>query len=113
GLTSDGPDPAVLLVQAPLPEGEGGGPVLNDQGEVVAVLSGKSSPQQQVCYCLTGQEISDFLSETRKRWDPRTEAAHRDRGEQFIKGRQYGRAVAEFNAALQLDPRSAPALAGR
>jgi S1-C subfamily serine protease len=30
GQTSDGPDPAVLIVQAPLSDGEGGGPVLDD-----------------------------------------------------------------------------------
>lgn len=113
GQTGDGPDPRVLLVQAPLPEGEGGGPVLNERGTVVAILSGKSSPQQQICYCLTAAEIQSFVNESRRRWQPRTEADHRERGEQFTKARQYRRAIASFDVALQVDPRSARALAGR
>ena len=53
GQTMEGPDPAVLVVQAPLTEGEGGGPLLNDRAELVGVVSGKTGPQQEVAFCLT------------------------------------------------------------
>ncbi len=113
GQTMEGPDPDVLIVQAPLADGEGGGPVLNDRGELVGVVSGKTGPQQQVAFCLTAAEVRGFLDENRLRWEPASAAALVQRGDVFLKARQYARAMADFDAALRLDAHYAPALCER
>ena len=109
----DGPDPAVLVVQAPLTEGEGGGPLLNDRGDLVGVVSGKTGPQQQVAFCLTAGEVQAFVNENRLRWEPESAAALVQRGMVFAKARQYDRAKADFDAALRLDGDYAPAWSER
>ncbi len=110
GQTRDGPDPAVLIVQAPLTEGDGGGPLLNDAAELVGVVTGRIGPQQQVAYCLPIDEVRAFLNENRLRWEPASAAALVERGEVFLKARQFARAHADFDAALRLDRRYAPAM---
>ena len=113
GQTMDGPDPDVLIVQAPLADGEGGGPVLNDRAELVGVVSGKTGPQQQVAFCLTAGEVRGFIDENRLRWEPDSAPALVQRGDVFLKARQYDRAAADFDAALRLDAHFAPALCER
>ena len=99
GQTTEGPDPDVLIVQAPLADGEGGGPLLNDRGELVGVVSGKTGPQQEVAFCLTAAEVRGFIDENRLRREPDSAAAPVRRGDVFLKARQYPRAVADFDAA--------------
>lgn len=50
----------VLVCQLPAQAGSPGGPVLNDRGELVGVLSAKESAQQ-VGYAVTAGEIAAFL----------------------------------------------------
>ena len=113
GQTMEGPDPAVLVVQAPLTEGDGGGPLLDDRAELVGVVSGKTGPQQQVAFCLMGGEVRSFMDENRLRWGPVSAPALVQRGMVFTKARQSARAVADFDAALRLDAKYAPAWAER
>jgi S1-C subfamily serine protease/lipoprotein NlpI len=113
GATTDGPDPAVLVTQAPLAAGDGGGPVFDDHGDLVGMVSGKTGPQQQVAFLLTADEVRDFLEENRTRWAPADAAALCRRGAVFTRARQYDRAVADFDAALRLDAKFAPAWAER
>ena len=104
GQTMEGPDPDVLIVQAPLADGRGRRAVLNDRGELVGVVSGKTGPQQQVAFCLTTAEVRGFLDDNRLRWEPDSAAALVRRGDVFLKARQYARATTDFDAALRLDP---------
>jgi tetratricopeptide (TPR) repeat protein/S1-C subfamily serine protease len=113
GQTTDGPDPSVLVVQAPLGEGDGGGLVLDERGQVVAVITGKSGPQQQVAYCLDAAEARALLRENEARWKPRGTAALCDRGAVFVKARQYDRAIVDYTEALRIDPTSARACSER
>ena len=48
GQTTDGPDPALVLTQMNVSEGEAGAPLLDDRAELVGVLTGKSAAQQQI-----------------------------------------------------------------
>jgi tetratricopeptide (TPR) repeat protein len=109
----EGPDPAVLIVQAALAAGEGGGPVLDDRGELVGVVSGKIGAQQQIVYVLDLSEVRDFLTAIRPRAEPRTPAEHVERGALFVRAREYDLALASYSAALALDRRAAAAWAGR
>jgi tetratricopeptide (TPR) repeat protein len=112
GQATEGEEPAVLVVQAPLVEGEAGGPVLDGRGAVVGVAGGKAGPQQ-VAYCLEAAEVRAFLDEQRARARPRTAAELCARGEVFARARLYDRAIVDFTEALKADPVSAPAHAGR
>jgi S1-C subfamily serine protease/Tfp pilus assembly protein PilF len=107
--TTNGPDPAVVLLQASLGEGDGGGPVFNDNGELVGIVSGKSAPQQQISYALAVREVRDFLAESRPRWTPSTAAQLIERGILFRKARQYERALLDLNEAVRLESRNAAA----
>jgi tetratricopeptide (TPR) repeat protein len=113
GQTAEGPDPEVLLIQAPLNEGEGGGPWLSDRGEVVAVHTGRAAPQQQIVYGLTAAEVKVFLDEARPRWAPRGAAEWIERGLLFVKARQFPRAVQDYSTALEAEPASARACSER
>jgi tetratricopeptide (TPR) repeat protein len=113
GQASDGPDPAVVIVQAPLSEHDGGGLLLDERGDAAGLVSGKVGPQQQVAYCLAAGEIEAFLTEHGARWDPRTAADLCERGIVFVKARQYERAARDFNDALALDPKCATAYSER
>ncbi len=113
GQTSDGPDPAVVVIQAPLTENDGGGLLLDERGTVAGMVSGKVGPQQQVAFCLAVAEIEAFLAEQGKRWQPRTAAELCDRGVLFVKARLYERANRDFTAALEVDPKCATAFSER
>jgi tetratricopeptide (TPR) repeat protein len=113
GQTPDGPDPAVLVVQAPLSEGEGGGPVLDGRGRLVAVVSGKAGPQQQISYCLDAEEVRAFLTEHRAQTRPQTAAELLERGRLFTQARLFERAILDFTEALKLDPACARACSER
>jgi tetratricopeptide (TPR) repeat protein len=99
----NGPDPEVILVQAPLAEGEGGGPIFNRRGELAALASGKVGPQQQVVYAIAACEIEAFLHEVQPRSQPRTAMEWGQRAEVFVKARNLARALEDLNAALRLD----------
>lgn len=109
----DGPEPAVLLMQAAVAEGEGGGPVLDRDGRLVGLLTGRSAPQQQVAYALEAAEVRAFLAEESSRIRPQTADEHRQRGERFRLAHEDERAEAEYTAALRLDPHSVAALLDR
>jgi S1-C subfamily serine protease/Tfp pilus assembly protein PilF len=108
-----GPDPGVLVVQAPLADGEGGGPALDHRGELVGIISGKIGAQQQIGFVLNAAEIRGFLETVRPRSAPKTPAELVARGELFVLAREYDRALTEYCAALARDSKCAAAWAGR
>ncbi len=113
GQTMDGPEPAVLLVQASVTEGEGGAPLLNDRAEWVGIVTGKSAAQQQISYVLSAVEVRGFLEENQAKWQPRTAAEWCERGAVFVEARLYDRALIDYNAALEAEPNSALACSAR
>jgi S1-C subfamily serine protease len=113
GMTNEGAPPAVLIVQAPLGEGEEGGPVLDTEGQLVALASGRVGPQQQIAFAISVEEIRRFLDEHRANVVPNTPMGHVHRAERFVRARDYERAKKEYDAALALDPKHVPAWIGR
>ncbi len=113
GQTSEGPDPAVAIVQAPLGEGDSGGLALDARGDVAGLISGKVGPQQQVAFCLGVAEIRAFLDEQRPHWNPRSAADFCRRGVLYVKAGRLDRAVLDYNEALRLDPNFAVAYSER
>ena len=113
GQAADEPEAAVLLVQLAPAEGEDGGPVCNDRGELVGMLSGKSAAQQQIAYVLPVSEIQAFLGEQEARWRPLKAGDLVARGQLFLHARQPDRALVDFSAALEVDPEHAMACCER
>ena len=113
GQTMDDPDPAVLLFQSLVSEGEAGAPLLNDRGEIVGVVTGKSAPQQQLAYALTAAEVRAFLVENQAKRQPTSAAEWCARAAVFVKARLYDRALLDCNAAVAAEPTSALACSER
>lgn len=112
GRAQDGPAPAVLIAQAPLGDGEGGGPALNERGELAGLVSGKIGAQQQIAYLLAASEIRAFLEEARPVAAPNTPAERLARAALLVAARQYRRADEAYAEVLKGE-RNAAALAGR
>lgn len=107
GPPDEKPDPAVILAQLPGSAGDSGGPVVNDAGRLVGMVTGKEAPQQQVSNCLSVGEVRAFVRENRPRWDPRTAEEYRQRGAFHLRTGRPERALADYGVALRLEPNDA------
>lgn len=99
---------AVIACQLPAQGGSPGGPVLNDRGELVGILSSRESAQL-VAYAVAGEEIAAFLDVVRVDRPPRTLpglfARFRDLPERSAKAAALGLAgkAEELLAANRVD----------
>jgi S1-C subfamily serine protease/Tfp pilus assembly protein PilF len=109
GQTPSGAHPGILVVQAPLLESEGGGPVFDGRGDLVALTSGRVGPQQQLAYALLAEEVRGFLAESRPQREPRSAAEFVRRAWIHVKARQLERARRDAERAIALDAGYAPA----
>jgi S1-C subfamily serine protease/Tfp pilus assembly protein PilF len=106
-------DVRVVVAQLPLSDGDSGGPVLDDRGRLVGVVSGKDAPQQLVGYLLDVREVREFLDATRALREPRGADEFLRRAALYARLRLGSRAAADCDAALKLDPKSVAALVER
>jgi tetratricopeptide (TPR) repeat protein len=111
--TPEGPTAPVLVVQAPLVDGERGGPALDESGALAGLTTGKIGPQQQLAYVLPASEIRAFLAEARPGARPRGPAELVARALLFLDADRARRARADLDEAVRLGPRHAPAWAER
>jgi S1-C subfamily serine protease/Flp pilus assembly protein TadD len=103
----------VVIAQLPLSDGDSGGPVLDDRGRLVGVVSGKDAPQQLVGYLLDVREVRAFLEATRLLREPRGAAEFLGRAALYARLHLSTQAVADCDAALKLDPKNVAALVAR
>src|SRR5262249_27508585 len=66
--------PRVVETQSPITPGDSGGPVVNDQGEVVAVTAATNRAAQLVSVCIEVGEVRDFVAAALRAPTPRTAA---------------------------------------
>jgi S1-C subfamily serine protease/Flp pilus assembly protein TadD len=111
GHGKDDPSARVLILQAPGSGKDSGGPIVNADGNVVAVASGKDG-EQQVTYGIALVELRMFLDKSRAQWDPQSGAEFCKRGEQRLHIGWLSAAHADFTTTLQRDPTNAVALVG-
>ncbi|HVK14331.1 MAG TPA: tetratricopeptide repeat-containing serine protease family protein [Gemmataceae bacterium] len=103
----------IVEMQSPINPGDSGGPVVNDAGELVGVVSGKKADAALMSWCIAAAEVRAYLTEALPLVDPKTAAAFRRRGVRTLDRGQAARAVEDLSAAHRLDPKSADVLADR
>jgi len=103
----------ILEMQSPINNGDSGGPVVNDAGEVVGVVSGKKPEAVLMSWCIAGAEVRAYLEEARPLVQPRSAAAFQRRGVRALERGQAIRAVEDLSAAHRMDPKSADILVSR
>ncbi|MDA7979614.1 MAG: tetratricopeptide repeat protein [Pirellulales bacterium] len=93
----------VVEAQAAVNRGNSGGAVLDDHGEVIAVISSGSSVANSVESFIDQKEIHNYLEIVLPLVDPQTADNFNTRGlRHYFEGR-YDQAISDFNAALRLD----------
>lgn len=104
----------VMQTQSPVNPGDSGGPVLNEKGEVVAVVSsstvrgpdGKDTVQLMTLN-IDVSEVRKFVDQTRRLLEPKTSADYTLRGNRQIERRLYDDAINALTQAIKLDPKNA------
>src|SRR5262249_28177170 len=104
----EGPEPLAVAVELPPGEQDGGVPVVDDRGRLVACLSEREEPQQLVRYAADVSEGRAFVDAARPWYEPRTAEDHRRRAALYARSRRLDRALADLDAALRQEPRHAP-----
>ncbi len=112
---SDGParTARVVEMQSPINPGDSGGPVVNDDAEVVGVVSGKKTDAALMSWCIAATEARDYLAFARPLVQPKTAFAFHRRGLRTLERGQPIRAIDDLSAAHRLNPKSADILADR
>ncbi|MBV8318527.1 MAG: trypsin-like peptidase domain-containing protein [Planctomycetaceae bacterium] len=94
--------------QSPVNPGDSGGSVVNGNGEVVAVNSGrayaKSAPDPQTSYAVDVSEVRAFLDGARPLLHPKTAEDYNRRGLYYLSRARIDAALADFDEALKLLP---------
>lgn len=94
-------------------KGNSGGPVLNDQGELVAVVEGHSVSARSVSLYIDVTEVHKFLDNVLDLVDPKTPDQYIQRGENHYEAGRMDEALADFTATLKLDPNNGYAMSSR
>lgn len=103
----------VVETQIPTNQGNSGGAVVNDRGELVAVVEGHSVDARLVSLFIDVRVVRGFVDEVEELIDPQSVEAFNLRGNLH---REHGRlnlAMADFTAAWRLDRTNATTLANR
>jgi tetratricopeptide (TPR) repeat protein len=105
----------VVETTSPINPGDSGGPIVNDRGQLVAVVSGYKTGAQLMSFGIDVTEVKAFLKEVRALMNPRTApaAAYHGRGLRYLAKRRFDRAVADFTTALKRDGKRADSYCGR
>jgi tetratricopeptide (TPR) repeat protein len=111
--TPDEPAPLAVVAQLPPHDENAGGPLLDDRGEVVGITTDREAAQQELSYAADVSEVRAFLAEARPLWQPGTVDELRRRAALYLRTHRYECALADWGAAVRLDPHRAPAYADR
>jgi tetratricopeptide (TPR) repeat protein len=108
----------VLETQAPTNPGDSGGPMVNDAGELVGVISGgkvwrEDRPVTLMNWSIDVREVRSFLEQTRRVLDPQTADDYALRGERRRLRLKYDLALEDFTTALKMDKKCQAAFRNR
>lgn len=99
----------VVQTQAPINAGDSGGPVVNDQGELIGVNSSckvrdrNGDDVRLITQAIDIHEVRAFVDQTRRLMEPKTAADFVLRGDRLLERGKFSEAITDFSAALKLD----------
>ena len=94
-------------------KGNSGGPVVNDSGELVAVVEGHHTVARSVSLYIDVSEVREFINETRELIDPTTIDQFVKRAENHYEAGRLDAALADMTQVLRLDSNHAYAMSSR
>lgn len=103
----------VVENQSPTNHGDSGGPVVNDQGLLVAVVEGGSNQGNLLQRFIDVSEVKAFMQEVNELWHPQTAQEFHKRGERLLATERYDRALKDLSQAIRLDRKLAEAYVAR
>ncbi|MFN0018688.1 MAG: trypsin-like peptidase domain-containing protein [Pirellulaceae bacterium] len=104
----------VVETDMPFNQGNSGGPVINDRGELVSVVEGfQNEPVRQVSMTISVDEVRAFNEICKPLIDPTTAEQFLQRGQLRRSAGRYDVALADLSRALELDSNLAAANVSR
>ncbi len=93
--------------------GNSGGPVVNDNGELVAVVEGHQTNARSVSLYIDLAEVKQFLRDSQSLIDPKSASDFVSRGDHHYEAGRLEAALQDYTRALRIDPNSAEAMSSR
>lgn len=103
----------VVETQLPTNRGNSGGAVVNDRLEVVAVVEGHMIEARLVSMFIDVNEIRAYLEEVASLVEPDTAEEFETRASRRYDEARYDHAIADYTAALRIDPKLTSAMVNR
>ncbi|HBE72376.1 MAG TPA: hypothetical protein DDW52_29935 [Planctomycetaceae bacterium] len=94
-------------------QGNSGGPVLNDAGELVAVVEGHQTNARSVSLYIDLAEVKEFLHDSVSMIDPKVASDFVRRGDHHYEAGRLEEALQDYTRALRIDPKNADAMTSR
>lgn len=99
----------VVENQSPTNHGDSGGPVVNDQGQIVGVVQGGKANANLLHYFIDVSEVRAFMKQVDDLWSPRSAEAYVARARLLLANQRLDRALADATAAVKADRKLAEA----
>lgn len=99
--------------QSPTNGGDSGGPVVNDNGELLAVTHGSTTAGQLMTRFIDVSEVRAVMETVDKLLAARTAQELNERGDHYYNRGRYDLALADYTAANRLDPQYAKPVGNR
>jgi tetratricopeptide (TPR) repeat protein len=104
---------SVVETDMPFNNGNSGGPVVNDRGELVAVVEGYLTDARLVSLSVAVDEVRGYLAECDRLVAPTIARDFLVRGDRRLGAGRHDLAIRDYAEALRLDPSSSNAKVGR
>ncbi len=102
-----------LESQSPTNSGDSGGPVVNDQGEIVAIHHASLNDARLVTHMVDVSELKAYLEQARPWLHPATAEDFNSRGLRYYEHDRYEAAIKDFSEAARLDSTMSDAINNR
>jgi hypothetical protein len=100
-------DARVLETQAPINPGDSGGPVVNDQGELIGVSAAINRSGNLFSICIDVAEVKEFLNDVPRLLNPKVAADFVRAASFHFYKKQFDDALKDYTEAIRLEPKAA------